>query len=71
MDSSVELLTRRSVAAPRIDRRAGGTVLGLVIVVVLIGYVDYLTGPEFGFSLFLSPPVVAAGWHYGRRASLF
>ena len=42
----------------------------LVVVVVLIGYVDYASGPEIGFSLFYLAPVVAAAWYIGRRAAV-
>ena len=45
-------------------------VAAMVALVILIGYLDYITGPDFGFSLFYLPPIVAAGWLYGRRASL-
>lgn len=47
----------------------GMTVL-LAVVVVAIGYVDYISGPEIGFSLFYLGPVVAAAWYEGRRSSL-
>jgi diguanylate cyclase (GGDEF)-like protein len=35
--------------------------------VVLIGAVDYLTGPDIGFSLFYLVPIVVGAW-YGERA---
>lgn len=53
-------------------RRTGFIVTVLLVVVVLqIGYVDYASGPEIGFSLFYLAPVVAAAWYIGRRAAVF
>ncbi len=37
-----------------------------VLSVVAVGWVDYLTGPEIGFSLFYLVPVGAAAWYAGR-----
>jgi diguanylate cyclase (GGDEF)-like protein len=59
---------RKDVAVEH--RRTVVPVLGLVLAVTLIGYVDYLTGPEIGFSLFYLPAIVVAGWYYGREASV-
>jgi diguanylate cyclase (GGDEF)-like protein len=35
-----------------------------------IGTVDYLTGPEVGFSLFYLVPIVWSGWNVGRSSSV-
>lgn len=43
----------------------------LTAAVVLIGFVDYASGPEIGFSLFYLAPVVAAAWYVGRGAAVF
>lgn len=51
-------------------RRKIGITMLLAAVVVAIGYVDYLSGPEIGFSLFYLAPVVGAAWYAGRRASV-
>jgi diguanylate cyclase (GGDEF)-like protein len=42
---------------------------GLVAVVGAIGYVDYLSGPDIGFSLFYLVPVIAAGWWLGKSGA--
>lgn len=43
---------------------ASGALLGT------IGWVDYISGPDIGFSLFYILPVLAAGWYVGRRSAL-
>src|SRR3954451_3257164 len=43
--------------------------LGLFCV-VLIGVVEYATGPEISFTLFYVPPVAMATWFGGRRLGL-
>ncbi|HXI13761.1 MAG TPA: hypothetical protein VNM92_14120 [Thermoanaerobaculia bacterium] len=75
--SVAEKPRRRGTAVESLGRPTGMTrarvaasLAGLVGVVVLIGYVDYVTGPEIGFSLFYLMPIVAAAWYFGRRASL-
>ena len=45
-------------------------VIATVTLVLFIGYVDYLTGPDIGMSLLYLPPIVAVAWFHGRRASL-
>jgi K+-sensing histidine kinase KdpD len=42
------------------------TILSLVVV----GYLDYVTGYEFAFSLFYFIPVLLCAWHFGRFAIL-
>lgn len=39
---------------------------GLVALVAAIGWIDWATGPDIGFSLFYLIPVVIAAWHHGR-----
>lgn len=41
---------------------------GLVLAVILIGLVDYATGPDIGFSLFYLVPITLAGWRLGRAS---
>jgi diguanylate cyclase (GGDEF)-like protein len=36
-----------------------------------LGLADWLTGPEWGFSIFYLIPIAAATWYAGRRAGLF
>lgn len=64
-------VARRNLAAVS-RRRTGITVTVLLMVtVLLIGYADYVSGPEIGFSLFYLAPVVAAAWYVGRGAAVF
>lgn len=51
--------------ASRASRFVAGTAVLLVIAV--IGWLDWLTGPEWGFHLFYLMPVTWAGWGLGRR----
>jgi len=45
--------------------------LSIYLLVLGIGYVDYATGPEIGFSLFYLVPIMLTGWfHYDRKISL-
>lgn len=44
--------------------------LALSIVVSLIGWLDIVTGPKFGLSLFYVAPVALAGWRLGTTASV-
>lgn len=57
-------------AAQSLRRRALTTTAYLCALVILIGYVDYISGPEIGFSLFYLAPVVAAGWFVGSRSAM-
>ena len=42
----------------------------LVACVAVIGIIDYLTGPDVGFSLFYLAPIVWSAWHIGRTTCL-
>lgn len=59
-----------AVAEPRTALRQAIALILLVAAVILIGYIDYITSPEYGFALFYLVPIVAAGWMYGHRSSL-
>jgi diguanylate cyclase (GGDEF)-like protein len=37
---------------------------------VLTGYIDYVSGPEFAFSIFYLPPLALTAWHVNRRSSI-
>jgi diguanylate cyclase (GGDEF)-like protein len=37
---------------------------GTWVLLLLIGYLDYLTGPEIGFSLFYFLPIVLVSWYF-------
>ena len=52
------------MAPPSPLRLALGT-SGLLVAIALIGWLDYVTGAEIGFSLLYLLPVVAAGWRLG------
>jgi diguanylate cyclase (GGDEF)-like protein len=44
--------------------------LSIYLLVFAIGYLDYITGPEIGFSLFYLIPIILTSWfHYDRRIS--
>ena len=51
--------------ATRGSRAVAGAVVLLII--ATIGWLDWLTGPEWGFHLFYLIPVTWAGWTLGRR----
>jgi diguanylate cyclase (GGDEF)-like protein len=57
-------------AAQSLRRHEITTTAYLCALVVIIGYVDYVSGPEIGFSLFYLAPVVAAGWYVGRGSAV-
>ncbi len=38
--------------------------------VLVVGFVDYLTGPELSFSLFYLPPIFLVAWFRSRRSSI-
>jgi len=40
------------------------------LIVVILGYLDYLTGFEYSFSLFYLLPIGLAAWFIGRRSAL-
>ena len=45
--------------------------LSMYLLVLVIGYLDYVTGPEIGFSLFYLVPIMLASWfHYEKKISL-
>lgn len=41
-----------------------------LILLLLIGLIDYFTGPQFGFFVFYYIPILYAGWFLGRKTSL-
>lgn len=40
-----------------------------VALLLTMGWIDYVTGPDIGFSLFYILPVLAGGWYGGRRVA--
>ncbi len=50
-------------------RHVRGLLLGLVLVAV-IGVVDYLTGPDYGFAFFYVIPILPVAWRYGLGPAL-
>ena len=44
--------------------------VGILLLLLVVGYLDYITGPEISMSLFYFAPIMLAGWFfYRRRAS--
>jgi len=41
-----------------------------LILLLLIGFLDYFTGHQFGFFVFYYIPILYAGWFLGRKTSL-
>jgi diguanylate cyclase (GGDEF)-like protein len=46
-------------------------ILVLVVLITLLGYLDYLSGFEFSFSLFYLFPVTAAAWFVNRKSAVY
>jgi len=42
------------------------TTVSVVALIVGLGWIDYVTGPDFGFSLFYILPISVVAWRYGR-----
>ncbi len=47
-------------------RRQIAITAAMTAIVLIIGYVDYETGPDIGLSLFYLVPIVAGAWYAGR-----
>ena len=45
-------------------------VIQVLLLVLLLGGIDYLTGAEFSFSVFYTLPIAIAGWFAGRGAGI-
>ena len=54
----------------RSGRARDGVLLALCVWVLLIGALDYITGPSISMTLFYLAPVVVAGWTVGQRRAL-
>lgn len=46
-------------------------VVGSIIIVALLGYLDYLTGVEISFTIFYFLPITIIAWYVGLELSLF
>jgi hypothetical protein len=72
----VGIKTENLVAGHRLTRpdafsgRSWFVTLASVTVLVLIGWLDYMTGYEFGFFIFYFIPVAISSWYCGRRLGL-
>ena len=44
--------------------------VGGLVIVALIGFVDLVTGPDYGFAFFYFIPIVPVAWRGGRIAGL-
>lgn len=51
-----------------LDRRK--SIRASVIALIMIGFLDYFTGPQFGFFVFYYIPILFAGWFIDRKTSL-
>lgn len=45
--------------------------LASLVLLLFIGWIDYVTGYEFGFFIFYFIPVSISAWFVGRRSGLF
>lgn len=61
---------RQSLAAASLRRRRILLTAVLLTIVLVMGYADYVTGPDIGLSLFYLAPIVAGAWYGGRRVSV-
>ncbi len=52
------------------DRHLPALRIVSLAVLVLIGWLDYITGYEFGFFIFYFIPVAIAAWYGGRRPGI-
>jgi PAS domain S-box-containing protein len=53
-------------------RRSRSFILALAFVLSLfLGVIDYVTGPEFAFSIFYLLPIFLAGWFAGRSSGIW
>ena len=52
-------------ASPR-GSRAVFIFAGCLLLLLLVGWVDYLTGYELGFFVFYTVPIGLAAWYLGR-----
>jgi hypothetical protein len=59
-------------ALTRLEKKANCKVVDLIslLVLLLIGWLDYITGYEFGFFIFYFIPVAIAAWFCGRKSGL-
>ena len=61
---------RSARRVPRLSPRSlRGLALGLVLVGI-IGFVDLVTGPDFGFAFFYFIPIMPVAWSFGRWPGL-
>lgn len=45
-------------------------IIPVVVLLIVLGWVDYVTGPDFGFSLFYIIPIGFVAWRFGRAEAL-
>ena len=61
----------KTTALSRISLKKTGIFIGCIGLVFALGFLDYLTGFEFSFSLFYLVPVSIAAWAVNRTSALF
>ncbi|GCF87234.1 DUF4118 domain-containing protein [Geobacter sp. SVR] len=70
-DATLSSTKRWRYAHPTVFyRQCTGVRLISLAVLALIGWLDYITGYEFGFFIFYFIPVAISAWYCGRRAGI-
>ena len=60
-----------SEAAPPTKKNLLLITLAIYLSIFLIGWLDFITGPDVGFSIFYLIPISAAAWFLGRIHAIF
>ena len=64
--------TRGQISHPTVFENSLGTVrIVSLAVLLLIGWLDYITGYEFGFFIFYFIPVAISAWYCGSKDGIF
>ncbi|MBN2790154.1 MAG: hypothetical protein JXR69_08185 [Candidatus Delongbacteria bacterium] len=53
-----------------ISKDKNKSIFSAIIALILIGILDYATGPQFGFFVFYYLPILFAGWYMGRNYAI-
>ena len=51
-------------------KRRTRIMLANIVILLFFGWIDYVTGYEFGFFIFYFIPVSVAAWYGGRKAGI-
>jgi hypothetical protein len=66
----LQLLRDRHLYGPPEPARDRAINLASLLILLLIGWLDYITGYEFGFFIFYFIPVSISAWFVGKRSGL-